>query len=321
VGGDQTTDDRRQTTDSAAEQSPSSGPGRPSSALRHIRLCADDYGIALGVNAAIRDLIVRGRLNATSVMVAAPGFTRAEARSLAILNSGAPRAAIGLHVTLTAPFRPLTQSFRPLPDGAFPPLRTLVKAALLRRLSREAIAAEIDAQLTAFAAAFGRAPDFIDGHQHVQLYPQVRDAFLAAVKEAAPSAWVRQCGRSASLVKRLLAGKALLLDVLSAQFRRRASRAGIAFNPAFAGAYDFSKQPDFGMLMQQFLNEIPEHGVIMCHPGFVDDVLTSLDPLTRQREKEHAFLASAGFQQLLAANDVTLAELASCKAVDVLSHT
>ena len=58
--------------------------------------------------------------------------------------------------------------------------------------------------------------------------------------------------------------------------------------------------------MRQFLDGIPEHGVIMCHPGFVDDVLTGLDPLTRQREREHAFLGSEGFPQLLAANDVTL---------------
>ena len=41
---------------------------------RHIRLCADDYGISSSVNQAIRDLVVRGRLNAVSVMVAAPSF-------------------------------------------------------------------------------------------------------------------------------------------------------------------------------------------------------------------------------------------------------
>ena len=92
---------------------------RPSSVVR-IWLCADDYGIAPGVNTTIRDLIMRGRLNATSVMTVAPSFTRAEARSLAILNSGAARAAIGLHLTFTAPFRPLTRGFRPLRKGAFP---------------------------------------------------------------------------------------------------------------------------------------------------------------------------------------------------------
>ena len=44
----------------------------------------------------------------------------------------------------------------------------------------------------------------------------------------------------------------------------------------------------------------------MCHPGFVDDILISLDPLTVQREHEHAFLGGEHFPQLLAANKVTL---------------
>jgi predicted glycoside hydrolase/deacetylase ChbG (UPF0249 family) len=153
---------------------------------------------------------------------------------------------------------------------------------------------------------FGRAPDFVDGHQHAQLFPVVRDAFLTAVKEAAPNAWIRQGGRQQPLAQRLGAPKALFLDVLSAQFRRRASRAGIAFNPAFAGAYDFSRQPDFAVLMRRFLDGLPEHGLIMCHPGFVDETLVSLDPLTTQREQEHAFLASELFPELLAANKVTL---------------
>jgi len=161
-------------------------------------------------------------------------------------------------------------------------------------------------QLAAFREMFGRAPDFIDGHQHAQLFPQVRGAFLAAVKEAAPTAWVRQGGRMRPLSRRLGTPKALFLDILSAQFRRRAARANIAFNPGFAGAYDFSRQPDYGTLMRQFLDGLPEGGLIMCHPGFVDDTLVSLDPLTEQREREYAFLAGEHFPPLLAANKVTL---------------
>jgi hypothetical protein len=97
-----------------------------------------------------------------------------------------------------------------------------------------------------------------------------------------------------------------VLDILSARFRRRAERANIAFNPAFAGAYDFSRRPDFGELMRQFLEDLPEGGLIMCHPGFVDDTLVSLDPLTLHREHEHAFLGGEHFPRLLAANKVTL---------------
>jgi chitin disaccharide deacetylase len=273
---------------------------------RRIWLCADDYGISPGVNRAIRDLIERGRLNATSVMMVGPSIGRDEAGALAAAAANSPRCAIGVHVTLTAPFRPLTMHFRPLDGGMFLSFQKLLRAGLLRRLDPEIIHAELKVQLAAFIEMFGRAPDFVDGHQHAQLFPQVRDAFLAAVKEAAPNAWVRQGGRSQAFIRRLGMPKALVLDLLSGPFRARAARAEIAFNPGFAGAYDFSRQPDFGVLMRQFLDGLPDGGLIMCHPGFADETLVSLDPFTVQREHEHAFLAGEHFPKLLAANNVTL---------------
>jgi chitin disaccharide deacetylase len=276
-------------------------------APRRIWLCADDYGLSPGVNRAVRDLIEHGRLNATSVMVVGPAIARDEVSALQAEAAKSPRCAIGLHATLTAPFRPLTMHFQPLDSGMFPGFPKLLRAGLLWRLDPEIIHAELRVQLTAFTELFGRAPDFVDGHQHVQLFPQVRDAFLTAVKEAAPNAWVRQGGSTQPLARRIGAPKALFLDILSAQFRKRAARAGIAFNPAFAGAYDFSHQPEFGTLMRQFLDGLPEGGLVMCHPGFVDETLVSLDPLTDQREREYAFLDGEQFPLLLAANNVTLA--------------
>ena len=273
---------------------------------RRIWLCADDYGLAEGVNRAIRDLISRGRLNATSVMVVGPAIGRSEVTELQAVAAASPRCAIGLHATLTAPFRPLSLHFRPVDGGLFLPFQTLLRSGLLRRLDPEMIEDELLVQLAAFKELFGRAPDFVDGHQHVQLFPQVRDGFLAAVKQAAPGAWVRQGGRLQPRAKRLGAPKALVLDILSAQFRRRAAAAGIPFNPAFAGAYDFTTSPDFGELMRQFIAGLPEGGLVMCHPGFVDDTLAGLDPLTTQREAEHAYLAGSEFPPLLAANNVTL---------------
>ena len=273
-------------------------------APRRIWLCADDYGISSGVNRAIRDLIGRGRLNATSVMVVGPAIGRDEADALRAVAADSPRCGIGLHATLTAPFRPLTMHFQPVDGGTFLSLPKMLRAGLSRRLDPEIVRAELIVQFAAFKELFGRAPDFVDGHQHVQLFPSVRDGFLAAVREAAPDAWVRQVGRSDG---RLGPPKALFLDFLSAPFRRRAARAGLAFNPGFAGAYDFTAKPDFGALMRQFLDRLPEHGVIMCHPGLADETLRSLDPFTTQREHEYAFLGGDELPSLLAANKVTLA--------------
>src|ERR1019366_2531905 len=181
---------------------------------RRIWLCADDYGISPGVNLGIRDLIARGRLNATSVMVVGHAIGRDEVRGLEDAAADSPRCAIGLHVTLTAPFRPLTMHFQPLDGGMFPAFPKLLRGGLLRRLDPEIIHAELKVQLSAFADMFGRAPDFVDGHQHAQLFPQVRDAFLAAVKLAAPNAWVRQGGRNQPLARRLGGPHALFLAIL-----------------------------------------------------------------------------------------------------------
>lgn len=273
---------------------------------RRIWLCADDYGMSPGVNRAIRDLIGKNRINATSVMVVGAAVDRTEIDGLMQAIAANPNCAIGLHATLTAPFAPLTMHFQPLDGGQFLPLGRLLRASLMRRLDPEIAHAELLAQIAAFRQMFGRAPDYIDGHQHVQLFPQIRDAFLAAVKEAAPGAWVRQCGRSLPLAQRLDSPKALLLDTLSETFKRKAARAGITFNTGFAGAYDMVRGRDFGGAMQGFLTGLPDGGLVMCHPGFVDEVLVGLDNVTHQREREFAFLNSDDFPRLLAANDVTL---------------
>ncbi|MEY9282603.1 ChbG/HpnK family deacetylase [Bradyrhizobium yuanmingense] len=273
---------------------------------RRIWLCADDYGISPGVNRAIRDLIERGRLNATSVMMVGPAIARGDVEALQASAAQSPRCAIGLHVTLSAPFRPLTMHFRPLDGDMFFAFPKLLRAGLMRRLDREFIRNEVKAQLAAFMDAFGRTPDFVDGHQHVQLFPQVRDGFVDAVSEVTPNAWVREGGRDLPLKQRLTSPKAMVLDILSAQFRRRAGSAGLSFNPGFAGAYDFTRAADFGTLMQQFLDGLPDGGLVMCHPGFVDDVLTGLDPMTDVREREHAYLAGDAFVRLLADSNVTL---------------
>src|SRR5689334_18807234 len=236
--------------------------------MKRIWLCADDYGISPGVNRAIRDLIKRGRLNATSVMMVAPAIGRDEMAALqdvvAERNSSGGRCAIGLHVTLTAPFRPLTMHFRPADGGMFLPLTNMLQRGFVRRLDREIIQAEIATQFSAFRDLFDRAPGFADGHQHAQLFPVVRDAFLAATAAHAPGAWVRQGGRNRPLLKRLNSPKALLLDALSRQFRKRAARASIPYNTAFAGAYDYLRKPDFGALMQQFVEGLPDGGLVMC---------------------------------------------------------
>jgi predicted glycoside hydrolase/deacetylase ChbG (UPF0249 family) len=273
-------------------------------AIRRIVLCADDYALAPGVSSAIRALIARGRLNATSVMTLTPGFAE---EAFALAATATPiRLSIGLHVTLTGPFAPLRASPLSSKDGHFPALVEYLKPTARLRISQSAVEAEIGAQIEAFCGAFGRLPDFVDGHQHVQLLPGVRAGFLVAVARAAPKAWVRQCAPAS--FRRMFMGnsKTMALTWLSRGFRRHARAKGLTTNPAFAGAYDFSTSDEFGSLFVRFLAELPDGGVVMCHPGFVDDELRARDPLTERREAEYAFLAGDGLPLALERAGATL---------------
>jgi hypothetical protein len=58
--------------------------------------------------------------------------------------------------------------------------------------------------------------------------------------------------------------------------------------------------------MTGFLHGLPDQGLVMCHPGFVDETLLSLDDVTDQREREFGFLSGDDFPRLLAATNVTL---------------
>jgi predicted glycoside hydrolase/deacetylase ChbG (UPF0249 family) len=276
-------------------------------ATRRIWLCADDYGLSPGVSEGIRQLIARRRINATSVMVASPHFDVGVAAALDALNAGETRAALGLHVTLTAPFSPMSENFAPLRAGRFLPMAEMMSRGIARRLKVERLTIEIGTQLRLFLEAFGRLPDFIDGHQHVHLAPQVREALLKVVTEAAPQAWVRQCGRAPG-ARSLRDAKALVLDILSLGLRRQAQDLGVVTNPAFAGSYEFTAKADFARLFPGFLAGLPDGGLIMCHPGFVDAALRSLDPLTDLREREFAYFESDAFPKLMAEQGAALAE-------------
>lgn len=291
---------------SPAKAAIESGAAVKTPVTRRIWLCADDYGISPSVNDAIRELILRSRINATSVMTVAPSFTHAEAVPLTILSAGSQRIAIGLHVTLTAPFRPLSSGYGPLQDGTFLPLKATLRAAMLRRLKPQKIAVEIGAQIKAFAAAFGRPPDFIDGHQHVHIFPQVREAVIVAVRHAAPDAWLRHCGSTLSFAKLFSDRKGLLIDHLSGALQKRAGKFGLKTNPAFAGTYSFKDSADYPALFPGFLTDLPDGSVVMCHPGHVDDELKRLDTLTTLREKEYEFFAGDAFPGVLERHGVTL---------------
>ncbi|WP_246337217.1 ChbG/HpnK family deacetylase [Azospirillum oleiclasticum] len=265
--------------------------------MQRVILCADDYGLAPGVGESIRELIGKGRLSATSCMTVCP-FWPEEAERLKPL---ADRADIGLHLTLTD-HSPLGAMPGLAPSGRLPPLKALMGRAFAGQLDAREVAGEVERQVAAFTAAFGRPPDYIDGHQHVHQLPTVREAVATALARL-PGAYVRLCGepRRAILRRGVSVPKALLISELGGGLAALARAAGIPANDGFRGVYDFSGSIPFGALMPRFLDPPAARPLVMVHPGIPDDALRRADPVVDQRLVEHEYLRGDAFGTLLTA--------------------
>jgi predicted glycoside hydrolase/deacetylase ChbG (UPF0249 family) len=272
--------------------------------VKRIILCADDYGFSPGVSKAIRDLVGEGRLNATSVMTIFPGFAE-EAEALAQTPSPL-RAQFGLHLTLSGGYAPLTVAPLTTRDGKLPSINRLLSPLARFKINREAAAREIEAQIKKFTQAFGRPPDFVDGHQHVHLMPGIRKPFLETVAKLAPKAWVRQCGPAKMRALITADNKTRVIGVLNAAFKSQVRRLGLKTNSSFSGAYSFAGSDKFSDLFPRFLNELTDGGVMMCHPGFADAALRERDTLVERRDEEYAYLAGDEFDKAMKAAGATL---------------
>ena len=272
-----------------------------------ITLCADDYGLAPGISHAIRELILKRRLHATGCMTGSAHWP-AQADLLKPLEG---LAHVGLHITLTEQ-RPLTVMPKTTQDGKLPPVDWLIKRSWLCRLDRAEIADEVNAQFDRFVSAFGRNPDFLDGHHHVHQLPLVRDVVLDIWKHRMNGqGWVRSCWESPITLYRrgIDSARASIIALLGLEWHRMMAGRGIPHNLSFRGVYDLTDKIPFETLFQTFIQSPRRRTLIMVHPGQVDEALIAADRLTDQRENEWAFLASERCGEILSEHGLSLTKL------------
>ena len=248
-----------------------------------------------GISRAIVELARAGKLSATSAITTSPHWL-SHASWLARIRG---QVSTGLHLNLTlgAPLGAMPQL---APDRRFPSVGSLTAAALLRRVPRAEVIAEINRQFAAFEDEMGFAPDHVDGHQHVHALPVIRDCLLEVMKGRYGSVAVRPLLRNPSDALSLLTvrsrhvGKAALLATLSKGFGDAAQRAGFTTTSGFSGVTDFRAsgvERDFAAAA----NLTGPLALVMCHPGFVDAELERIDPVTTRRQKEFDFLSAGRF--------------------------
>jgi len=267
--------------------------------LRPLIVCADDYGISPGVSLGIRQLAEAGRLSATGAMTSMPHWPEAAAAFKPL----AGRVAIGLHFTLTMQ-KPLGPMPVLAPDGKLPLAGALTRRAMLGGLPRDEIAAELARQLDSFEAHLDRAPDFIDGHQHVHQLPGIRDLVLEVC--ARNRIWVRDCWDRPVALARRASLEGAMVATFGLGLHRRARRLGVAGNRGFTGVYPFGNVT-LASEIPRMLAWAGDHTMLMVHPGHPDAELAAVDPWVEPREGEWADLMSDAFPRTLAAQGFRVA--------------
>ncbi|GLW60541.1 hypothetical protein Hthe01_08900 [Hydrogenophilus thermoluteolus] len=268
---------------------------------RPIVLCADDFGLAPGVNDAIIELIAQGTITATSVM---PGQPFWPTGALVLRTVAAGRAAVGWHVTLTEQ-QPAFTHGRLVRFGRLPPLKALLARAWTRTLPLAAVRDELTAQLDAFEDRWGAPPAFVDGHQHVHLLPGVREVLLELLLErySPTTFWARDTVEPIAAIRArgVGVGKAAFLSRLGRRWRTLLDHHGIARNDGFAGAHDFAEKPPFRTKFQAFLRHAGPRPLLFLHPGIPDAALAQVEQLVAARAWEYAYLKSDAVWSDLAA--------------------
>ena len=252
--------------------------------MKRITLCADDYGMHPAINNAVASLIKADRIQATSCLVTSKYWQN----SITTLTSLREKADIGLHLNFTE-----GNGFSESYLEGLPGLNKMLIFSHLGLLNEQAVEEEVIAQYQTFLDDTGHHPDFIDGHQHVHHLPVVRSALLATIRRFQPpeSLWVRSVypmdksggGFKSQVIEQ--SGARKMAQILASK--------GITHNQSFAGVYSLTTKQNFAALMQEWLKNASDAGLIMCHPAKSDNP-AQLDHYSA-RVKEYEYLLSERF--------------------------
>ncbi len=254
--------------------------------------------MTVDVSRAISELAQCGKLSATSVMTNLPAWKTCR-RQLPALRE---RLSVGLHLNLTTG-EPLSALRQQLPGGHFKPLGQVLLTSLTRRWPRDLLREEIMAQLQQFEDAAGAPPDHVDGHQHVHIFPVVREILLDCLQERysgqtvlfrnpAPD-WHSVANAPGSRLK------SMLIKTLSMNTSRAANAAGFNTNDSFSGFSSFDTEQPFKEELEQALSAGQGLHMVMCHPGYVDAEIALYDSVVERREDERATMMAMPLESII----------------------
>jgi predicted glycoside hydrolase/deacetylase ChbG (UPF0249 family) len=246
---------------------------------RKLMVVADDFGIGPETDRGILAVAEAGRLTAT-VLLVNTDYTESALRAW---NQAGQPMAVGWHpnLTLDRPILPAEQLPSLVqPDGRFYPLGKFLLRALTGRLNPHEVAAELAAQHRRFTQLLGHPPRVVNSHQHVAIFPPVRQALIQLLaSQPGPKPYLRRVTEQYKLLLQIRGAriKRSVLNWYGRGQRRLAIEHGLPGSDCLVGVTDppITQDPRF---YTRWLEKVGGHTVeVGCHPGYRDETLLVRD--------------------------------------------
>jgi predicted glycoside hydrolase/deacetylase ChbG (UPF0249 family) len=256
--------------------------------------CADDFAIHAAASDGIAKLAAMGRLSATSAMVLSPRWPQ----DVAQLHELRDQFDVGLHLDWTSDFA--------VAAGHGMPLGAAMRRAVLAGFEQAQAKAVIERQLDLFEAHWKAAPDFVDGHQHVQQFAGIRDALMAVLQRRYGTQSVKPYLRISRAPPGLADLKSRVISAMGADaLESIAVSTGFKRAGGLFGIYNFRGNGSrYAALMAIWLARAPAAAILMCHPA---QSAEPGDEIGVARAQEFAYLASDEFATALQTAGVIIA--------------
>ncbi|WP_417769711.1 ChbG/HpnK family deacetylase [Stappia sp.] len=261
--------------------------------MKRILLTSADYGLAFGVDRALRELIAAGALSAVGCLVVSDLWSREYMPLRDAVDSVRHRTLVGLTLALTQPHQPLSVRGRSQFGDAFPRARWWRFRGALRLLPDEMIADEVEAQFACFEEFYQRPADFLHVTDDLLALPALARVVL---EQAGLRRWPPR------IVMPPLEPRA------ARRFARLAGECGVRVlqrGPAFPATVE---EADHVHHVRRRLDGLSDRTVVFCQPAEVDDRLRRSEPRARldTRSAQYAFFRGSTFPLLLMEKDIFL---------------
>lgn len=267
--------------------------------MKNIIICADDFALNQSASLGILHLARQGRISATSVMVLSPRWPQ----DASLLQPLRGQIDVGLHLDWTSDFA--ISADHGLPLGA------AMRRALLGGFDAVQARRVVAHQLDLFEAHWQAAPDYVDGHQHVQQFAGIRQALVAELQHRYGTQSVKPYLRISRAPAGLVDLKSRVIAWMGANaLENIAKKAGFVWARGLFGIYNFDASPaHYAALMRRWLALGPEGAILMCHPAQAAEPGDEIGPA---RAQEFAYLSGPEFAAALAAAQVQVARGGAC---------